>query len=65
MAHYILTGKKPVDMEHFAYDRFAQGREIRPRYSDSPYPSINNRRNTLPTIFLGSSERNSICLGTW
>src|SRR5436190_6795882 len=25
MAQYILTGQKPTDMEHFAYDRFAQG----------------------------------------
>jgi len=33
MAHYILTGQKPTDMEHFAFDRFAQGKEIRPRYS--------------------------------
>ncbi len=32
MAHYILTGQKPADMEHFAFDRFAQGAEIRPRY---------------------------------
>ncbi len=32
MAHYILTGQKPADMEHFAFDRFVQGREIRPRY---------------------------------
>ena len=33
MAHYILTGEKPDDMEHFAFNRFAQGKEIRPRYS--------------------------------
>ncbi|HEV2579788.1 MAG TPA: FAD-binding oxidoreductase [Ktedonobacteraceae bacterium] len=33
MAHYILTGQKPDDMHHFAYDRFARGAEIRPRYS--------------------------------
>ena len=33
MAHHILTGQKPADMEHFAFDRFAQGAEIRPRYS--------------------------------
>jgi sarcosine oxidase, subunit beta len=33
MAHFILTGQKPADMEHFAYERFAQGKEIRPRYS--------------------------------
>lgn len=32
MAHYILTGQKPADMEHFAFDRFARGAEIRPRY---------------------------------
>jgi sarcosine oxidase, subunit beta len=33
MAHYILTGQKPADMEPFAFDRFAQGKEIRPRYA--------------------------------
>lgn len=32
MAHYILTGQKPADMEHFSFDRFARGTEIRPRY---------------------------------
>jgi len=32
MAQYISTGQKPADMEHFAYDRFTQGKEIRPRY---------------------------------
>jgi sarcosine oxidase subunit beta len=32
MAQYILTGQKPADMEPFAYDRFVQGKEIRPRY---------------------------------
>ena len=32
MAHYVLTGQKPADMEHFAFDRFARGAEIRPRY---------------------------------
>jgi sarcosine oxidase subunit beta len=32
MAQFILSGKKPEDMEHFAFDRFAGGREIRPRY---------------------------------
>jgi sarcosine oxidase, subunit beta len=32
MAQYILTGQKPADMEPFAFDRFAQGQEIRPRY---------------------------------
>jgi glycine/D-amino acid oxidase-like deaminating enzyme len=33
MAQLILTGQKPADMEHFAFDRFAWGKEIRPRYS--------------------------------
>jgi glycine/D-amino acid oxidase-like deaminating enzyme len=33
MAQLILTGSKPDDMQHFTYDRFTQGREIRPRYS--------------------------------
>jgi sarcosine oxidase subunit beta len=33
MAQLILTGQKPADMEHFAFDRFARGAEIRPRYS--------------------------------
>ena len=33
MAQLILTGTKPVDMRHFAFDRFEMGREIRPRYS--------------------------------
>jgi sarcosine oxidase subunit beta len=33
MAQLILTGTKPEDMQHFAFDRFAGGREIRPRYS--------------------------------
>jgi glycine/D-amino acid oxidase-like deaminating enzyme len=33
MAQFMLTGQKPVDMEHFAFDRFARGKEIRPRYS--------------------------------
>lgn len=32
MAQLILTGNKPDDMQHFAFDRFAQGKEIRPRY---------------------------------
>jgi len=32
MAQLILTDSKPADMQHFAYDRFAQGKEIRPRY---------------------------------
>ena len=33
MAQYMLTGTKPDDMQHFAYDRFARGQEIRPRYA--------------------------------
>jgi len=33
MAQFILAGTKPDDMQHFAFDRFTQGREIRPRYS--------------------------------
>ena len=33
MAQFILTGEKPEDMQHFAYDRFARGKEIRPRYT--------------------------------
>ena len=33
MTELILTGNKPDDMEFFAFDRFAQGKEIRPRYS--------------------------------
>lgn len=33
MAQLILTGNKPDDMKHFAFDRFARGAEIRPRYS--------------------------------
>ena len=32
MAAFILTGQKPADMHHLALDRFAQGKEIRPRY---------------------------------
>ena len=32
MAELILTGNKPDDMEHFDFDRFARGAEIRPRY---------------------------------
>ena len=32
MAQLILTGEKPADMEHFAFDRFARGKQIRPRY---------------------------------
>ncbi len=31
MAQLILTGMKPDDMQHFAFDRFSQGKEIRPR----------------------------------
>jgi sarcosine oxidase, subunit beta len=33
MAQLILSGNKPDDMEHFSFDRFAQGKEIRPRYT--------------------------------
>jgi glycine/D-amino acid oxidase-like deaminating enzyme len=33
MAQLILTGNKPDDMRHFAFDRFARGAEIRPRYA--------------------------------
>jgi sarcosine oxidase subunit beta len=33
MAQFVLTGEKPADMEPFAYERFTQGKEIRPRYS--------------------------------
>ena len=33
MAQLITTGQKPADMEPFAFERFAQGKEIRPRYS--------------------------------
>lgn len=32
MAQLILSGEKPEDMEHFAFDRFAEGKEIHPRY---------------------------------
>lgn len=32
MARLILTGEKPDDMQHFAFDRFSQGRKIVPRY---------------------------------
>ncbi len=31
MAQLISTGTKPDDMQHFAFGRFAQGKEIRPR----------------------------------
>ncbi|GAC1566220.1 MAG: FAD-binding oxidoreductase [Ktedonobacteraceae bacterium] len=33
MAQLVLTSAKPGDMQHFAFDRFARGKEIRPRYS--------------------------------
>ncbi len=33
MAQLILMGTKSDDMQHFAYDRFSQGEEIRPRYT--------------------------------
>src|SRR5579883_828865 len=33
MAGVILTGNKPEDMQHFAFERFSNGNEIRPRYS--------------------------------
>lgn len=33
MAQLILTGAKPEDMQHFAFDRFIKGKEIRPRYT--------------------------------
>jgi sarcosine oxidase subunit beta len=33
MAQYILTGEQPADMQPFAFERFAQGKEIHPRYS--------------------------------
>lgn len=33
MAQLILTGQKADDMQHFAFDRFGQGKEIRPHYS--------------------------------
>ena len=32
MAQLILTGTKPDDMQHFAFDRFKRGKEINPRY---------------------------------
>ena len=35
MAQLITTGKSHDDMVPFAYERFAQGQEIRPRYSSS------------------------------
>ena len=33
MAQLMLTGAKPEDMQHFAFDRFIKGKEIRPRYT--------------------------------
>lgn len=33
MAQLILTGTKPGDMQHFAFERFTEGKEIHPRYS--------------------------------
>ncbi len=33
LAQLITTGQGPEDMQHFAYERFAQGQEIRPRYT--------------------------------
>jgi sarcosine oxidase subunit beta len=33
MAQFVLTGQKPTDMQHFAYERFAEGKEIHPRYA--------------------------------
>jgi glycine/D-amino acid oxidase-like deaminating enzyme len=35
MAQLLTTGQAPEDMRPFAYERFAQGQEIRPRYSSS------------------------------
>ncbi|GHO96878.1 oxidoreductase [Reticulibacter mediterranei] len=35
MAQLLTTGQTPEDMRPFAYERFAQGQEIRPRYSSS------------------------------
>ena len=32
MAQLILTASQPADMQPFAFDRFAGGKEIRPRY---------------------------------
>jgi glycine/D-amino acid oxidase-like deaminating enzyme len=32
MAQLILAGNKPDDMQHIAFDQFARGVEIRPRY---------------------------------
>ncbi len=33
MAQLVLTGKKPDDMQHFAFNRFMRRKEIRPRYA--------------------------------
>ncbi len=33
MAAYITSNKLPDDMQHFAYERFERGQEIRPRYN--------------------------------
>jgi glycine/D-amino acid oxidase-like deaminating enzyme len=33
MAQLITTGTAPDDMKHFAYERFTQGNEIKPRYT--------------------------------
>ncbi len=35
MAQLLTTGQTPEDMRPFAYERFAHGQEIRPRYSSS------------------------------
>jgi sarcosine oxidase subunit beta len=32
IAQFVLTGEKPLDMQHFAYNRFSEGKEIQPRY---------------------------------
>lgn len=32
MAQLITTGQEPQDIQHFAYERFARGQEIRPHY---------------------------------
>jgi glycine/D-amino acid oxidase-like deaminating enzyme len=33
MAQLVLTGKKPDDLQHFAFNRFMRRKEIRPRYA--------------------------------
>ncbi|MBO0779272.1 MAG: FAD-binding oxidoreductase, partial [Ktedonobacteraceae bacterium] len=33
LAETILSGSTPADMQHFAYERFAQGKFIQPRYA--------------------------------